>query len=55
VRTLVYGLGESGVAARALAGRGEDVLAADDRRDERLRETPAALGGLSCSGPAILG
>jgi UDP-N-acetylmuramoylalanine-D-glutamate ligase len=38
VKTLVFGLGESGVAAaRALAGRGEDVLAADDRRDERLR------------------
>jgi len=44
VRTLVYGLGDSGVAAaRALTGRGEDVLVADNRDDERLREIVALL------------
>ena len=37
MRTLVYGLGESGVAAtRALTERGEKVVVADDRNDERL-------------------
>jgi UDP-N-acetylmuramoylalanine--D-glutamate ligase len=57
VRTLVYGLGESGVAAtRALAGRGEDVRVADDRRDERLRETLRALDvpGVLGAGPDVL-
>jgi UDP-N-acetylmuramoylalanine--D-glutamate ligase len=45
VRTLVYGLGESGVAAtRALTERGEGVLVADGSDDERLRDTLAALG-----------
>jgi UDP-N-acetylmuramoylalanine--D-glutamate ligase len=44
VRTLVYGLGESGVAAtRALTERGERVLVADGRDDGRLRDTLAAL------------
>jgi UDP-N-acetylmuramoylalanine--D-glutamate ligase len=44
VRTLVYGLGESGVgAARALTERGEGVLVADGGDDERLRDTLAAL------------
>src|SRR3712207_9203806 len=37
VRTLVYGLGESGVAAtKVLLGRGEEVLAADANDGERL-------------------
>jgi UDP-N-acetylmuramoylalanine--D-glutamate ligase len=44
VRTLVYGLGESGVAAtRALTESGERVLVADGSDDERLRDTLAAL------------
>jgi UDP-N-acetylmuramoylalanine--D-glutamate ligase len=44
VRTLVYGLGESGVAAtRALTERGERVLVADGSDDERLRDTLDAL------------
>ena len=44
MRTLVYGLGESGVAAsRALTERDKEVLVADGRDDERLRETLAAL------------
>jgi UDP-N-acetylmuramoylalanine--D-glutamate ligase len=51
VRTLVYGLGESGVAAtRALSERGERVLVADGSDDERLRDTLAALDV-----PGILG
>jgi UDP-N-acetylmuramoylalanine--D-glutamate ligase len=51
VRTLVYGLGESGVAAtRALTERGERVLVADGSDDERLRDTLAALDV-----PGILG
>jgi len=57
VRTLVYGLGKSGVAAtRALAGRGEDVRVADDRRDGRLRETLRALDvpGVLGAGPDVL-
>ncbi len=44
MRTLVYGLGESGVAAtRALTEIGERVLVADGSDDERLRDTLAAL------------
>jgi UDP-N-acetylmuramoylalanine--D-glutamate ligase len=44
VRTLVYGLGESGVAAtRALTERGKAILAADGGDEERLRDTLAAL------------
>lgn len=43
--TLVYGLGESGVAsARALADRGEAVVAADAHDSEALRMTASALG-----------
>jgi UDP-N-acetylmuramoylalanine--D-glutamate ligase len=44
VRTLVYGLGASGVTAtRALTERGERVLVADGGDDERLRDTLAEL------------
>ena len=44
MRTLVYGLGESGVTAtRALTERGERVLVADGGDDERLRATLAAF------------
>jgi UDP-N-acetylmuramoylalanine--D-glutamate ligase len=51
MRTLVYGLGESGVAAtRALTERGESVLVADGSDDERLRDTLVALGV-----PGVLG
>jgi UDP-N-acetylmuramoylalanine--D-glutamate ligase len=51
VRILVYGLGESGVAAtRVLTERGERVLVADAGDDERLRETLAALNV-----PGVLG
>jgi UDP-N-acetylmuramoylalanine--D-glutamate ligase len=45
VRTLVYGLGESGVAAaQALAERGVEVVVGDDRDDERLRSILEDLG-----------
>jgi UDP-N-acetylmuramoylalanine--D-glutamate ligase len=45
VGTLVYGLGESGIAAtRALLERGEEVQAADAGDDVRLRRVLAALG-----------
>jgi UDP-N-acetylmuramoylalanine--D-glutamate ligase len=57
VRTLVYGLGESGVAAtRALTERGERVLVADGSDDERLRDTLAALDvpGVLGSGSEVL-
>jgi UDP-N-acetylmuramoylalanine--D-glutamate ligase len=57
VRTLVYGLGESGVAAtRALKERGEGVLVADGSDDERLRDTLAALevSGVLGAGPDVL-
>ncbi len=55
--TLVYGLGESGVAAtRALTKRGERVLVADGSDDERLRDTLAALDvpGVLEAGPDVL-
>ncbi|MDP8944472.1 MAG: UDP-N-acetylmuramoyl-L-alanine--D-glutamate ligase [Actinomycetota bacterium] len=55
--TLVYGLGESGVAAtRALTERGERVLVADGSDDERLRDTLAALdvSGVLGAGPDVL-
>ncbi len=43
--TLVYGLGESGRdAARALAERGADVVAADANDSEHLRHSAASLG-----------
>ncbi len=57
MRTLVYGLGESGVAAtKVLLQRSEDILAADASDDERLRETLAELGveGALGAGPGIL-
>ena len=57
MRTLVYGLGESGVAAtRALTERGERVLVADGGDDERLRDTLAALdvSGVLGAGPEVL-
>jgi len=57
VRTLVFGLGESGVATtRALAERGENVLVADGRDNEHLRETLAALDapGVLGAGPDVL-
>ncbi|HEX5915542.1 MAG TPA: Mur ligase family protein, partial [Rubrobacter sp.] len=57
MRTLVYGLGESGVAAtRALTERGESVLVADGSDDERLRDTLAALDvpGVLGAGPDVL-
>jgi UDP-N-acetylmuramoylalanine--D-glutamate ligase len=51
VRTLVYGLGESGVSAtRALTERGERVLVADGSDEGRLRDT---LAGLDV--PGVLG
>jgi len=57
VRTLVYGLGESGIAAtRALLARGEKVIVADDRDDERLRSLIEELGveGHLEAGPEVL-
>jgi UDP-N-acetylmuramoylalanine--D-glutamate ligase len=57
VRTLVYGLGESGVAAtRALAENGESVFVADGKDDERLRDTLAALDvpGVLGAGSGVL-
>jgi UDP-N-acetylmuramoylalanine--D-glutamate ligase len=57
VRTLVYGLGESGVAAtRTLLERGEEVFAADSGDDERPREALAELGvqGFLGAGPEVL-
>jgi UDP-N-acetylmuramoylalanine--D-glutamate ligase len=57
VATLVYGLGESGIAAtRALLERGQEVLAADSGDDERLRGVLAELGveGRLGAGPEVL-
>ncbi len=57
MRTLVYGLGESGVAAaRALSERGEKVVVADDRDDESLRSILNDLGaeGRLRAGPEVL-
>ena len=57
MKTLVYGLGESGVAAsRALAERGEEVRAADAGDDQRLRDTVSELGveGVLGAGPEVL-
>lgn len=54
---LVYGLGESGVAAaRALLARGERVVAADAADGERLRRTLGELGveGVLGAGPGVL-
>jgi UDP-N-acetylmuramoylalanine--D-glutamate ligase len=55
--TLVYGLGESGIAAtRALLARGEEVVAADANDGERLRGVLEELGveGSLGTGPEIL-
>ena len=57
MKTLVYGLGESGVAAtRALTDRGEDVRAADANDGDQLRDTLAGLGveGALEAGPEVL-
>ena len=57
MRTLVYGLGESGIAAtRALLERDADVLAADANDGDRLRKTAAALGTdvRLAAGPEVL-
>jgi UDP-N-acetylmuramoylalanine--D-glutamate ligase len=57
VGTLVYGLGESGIAAtRALLEHGEKVLAADAGDDERLRGAVEELGveGVLGAGPEVL-
>jgi UDP-N-acetylmuramoylalanine--D-glutamate ligase len=57
VKTLVYGLGESGVAAtRALIDRGEEIIVADAGDDERLRDTLAGLdvSGVLNAGPEVL-
>ncbi|HJQ30373.1 MAG TPA: Mur ligase family protein, partial [Rubrobacter sp.] len=57
MKTLVYGLGESGVAvARALVDRGEDVVVADAGDDERLRDTLAVLevSGVLQAGPGVV-
>jgi UDP-N-acetylmuramoylalanine--D-glutamate ligase len=57
VRTLVYGLGESGVAAtRALLECREEVVAADASDDERLRGVLGELGvdGSLGVGPEVL-
>ena len=57
MKTLVYGLGESGIAAtRALLARDSEVLAADANDGDRLRETAAALGAdvRLAAGPEVL-
>ena len=57
MKTLVYGLGESGSAAtRALLERDTDLLAADANDGDRLRETAAALGTdvRLAAGPEVL-
>ena len=57
MKTLVYGLGESGVAAtNALTERGEVVHAADAKDDERLRGILVGLGagGVLGAGPEVL-
>ena len=57
MKTLVYGLGESGLAAaRAMISRGEEVSVADDRDNERVRSLVKDLGveGHLAAGPEIL-
>ena len=57
MRTLVYGLGESGVAAaRALMTGGEEVLVTDSEDSERTRKAVAKLGveGRLNAGPEVL-
>jgi UDP-N-acetylmuramoylalanine--D-glutamate ligase len=57
MKTLVYGLGESGVAAaRALIERGEEVIVADSEDSERTRGIVHSLGveGRLRVGPKVL-
>ncbi|MDP9439568.1 MAG: Mur ligase family protein, partial [Actinomycetota bacterium] len=57
MKTLVYGLGESGGAAtRVLLERNAEVLAADANDNERLREAAAALDAdvRLAAGPEVL-
>jgi UDP-N-acetylmuramoylalanine--D-glutamate ligase len=57
MKTLVYGLGESGVAAaRALVERGEEVIVADSEDSERTRGIVYSLGveGRLGAGPKVL-
>ena len=57
MRTLVYGLGESGIAAaNALASRGAEVIAADANDGDCLRATLSELGleGRLAAGPEVL-
>ena len=57
MKTLVYGLGDSGVAAtHALLRRGETVVVADDRDDDRARSVLEDLGveGHLGAGPEVL-
>jgi UDP-N-acetylmuramoylalanine--D-glutamate ligase len=57
VKSLVFGLGESGVAAtRALTERGENVVVADANDNEGLRDTLAGLDvpGVLGAGPEVL-
>ncbi|MDQ3428900.1 MAG: UDP-N-acetylmuramoyl-L-alanine--D-glutamate ligase [Actinomycetota bacterium] len=57
MKTLVYGLGESGIAAtRALLARGADVLAADANDGDSLRAKLSELGveGRLGAGPEVL-
>ena len=57
MKTLVFGLGESGVAAtRALARRGENVVVADAGENEGLRDTLAGMdvSGVLGAGPEVL-
>ena len=56
MKTLVYGLGESGVAAaRVLLERGEEVVVADSSDSERLRGLVLELGVEGQLGAAIPG
>ncbi len=57
MKTLVYGLGESGLAAsHALLEKGEEVVVADSNDSERLRSSISKLGveGRLGTGPEIL-
>ena len=57
MKTLVYGLGESGLAAaHALLEKGEEVVVADSNDSERLRSSVSKLGveGRLGAGPEIL-
>lgn len=57
MRTLVYGLGESGIAAaRVLMEQGEDLILADKNDNEALRKSLYRLGesGILGAGPEVL-